>query len=246
MAQGRSWARAGRASADLPTPGRPWPRPWGGATKPWQGQVGAAGPEGGPSSGLSTPSPGRIRGAGQPPHPDVATRGTRLREAGQDPKHRGFGQGKGRLCRMSQCRREPGESWGCGGLWVWFFFFSFFPAESSNLSPAFWDPGGTVETPRGQALGGDGSAGRCGRQRPAPLGNRPPREEPPAAMVMLHFPSLPGPAPHPPSGSRRCKSRVKAPGGKGGRGRRGPAHTVFQPCRPPRPGAAEAAGARAP
>lgn len=38
--------------------------------------------------------------------------------------------------------------------------------------------------------------------------------------VMLHFPSAAGPAPHPPSGSRRCKSWAKALAGKEGGGRR--------------------------
>lgn len=81
----------------------------------------------------STPSSGcprQGRGAGgqplQPP-PRCGNRGRgaiagRLREAGQDPEHRGFGQGKGWLCRMSQSSWEPGESWGCGGVWGLGFF----------------------------------------------------------------------------------------------------------------------------
>lgn len=81
----------------------------------------------------STPSSGcprQGRGAGgqplqTPPRCGHRGRGAiagRLREAGQDPEHRGFGQGKGRLCRMSQSSWEPGESWGCGGVWGLGFF----------------------------------------------------------------------------------------------------------------------------
>lgn len=123
-------------------------------------------------------------GAGAPgsPRTPMLQRGARgCERPGRSRSTAGLGRERGGSAKMSQCRREPGESWGCGGLWLGVFFVLFFfvfPVESSNLSPAFWDPGGTVETPCGQALGGDGSAGRCGRRRPAPLGNRPPRAEP--------------------------------------------------------------------
>lgn len=129
--------------------------------------------------------------------------------------------------------------------------------ESSNLSPAFGIWVGQWKCHVAKHGDGTPAPGDLARQSPAPLGNHPPREErspaTPAETVMLHFPSTPGPAPHPPSGSRRCKSWAKALGGKEGGGRRaGPPprsrHFPGSPSllrinvslsRPPHPAAAE-------
>lgn len=82
-----------------------------------------------------------------------------LQGAGQDPEHQGFGQGKGRLCGVSQCRRELGESWGLGAA---------FPAERRELKPfpCIRDLGGTLGIPRGRARGGDTSTGTLGLAEP--------------------------------------------------------------------------------
>lgn len=113
-------------------------------------------------------------------------------------------------------------------------FFFLWRDESLNLSlhsGSGWDGGNAMWPSTGR--------GRQRQESPAPLGNRPPREEtPPAPLaetVMLHFPRAAGPAPHPLSGSRRCKSWAKALGGKEGGGRRAgppPAHTIFQAALP--------------
>lgn len=191
---------------------------------------------GGPSSVLSTRFSQQEQGRRAAPAPRCCNAGheaARGRAGAEAPR---VWAGKG--AALPDESVPPGAR-GILGLrralgWDFFLLFFFvFPVESSNLSPAFWDPGGTVETPCGQALGGDGSAGRCGRRRPAPLGNSSPTSRAEAATPRLHFPSRPGPAPHPPAGSRRCKSWAKAPGGKGGRGCHGPARAVFQPCCPP-------------
>lgn len=97
-----------------------------------------------------------------------------------------------------------------------------FPAERGELEPFAcirdWVGRGNATRPN---AGRAASTGRFGLAEPGPSRKSSPGEAtPPAESVMLHFPSAPGPAPHPPSGSRGCESWARAPGereeGKGG------------------------------
>lgn len=116
-----------------------------------------------------------------------------------------------------------------------------FPAERGELEPfaciRHWVGRGNATRPNA------GTAASTGRFGPAGLGpsrkSSPGGATPPAESVMLHFPSAPGPAPHPPSGSRGCESWERALGGKGGGGNTAAAPTAFRAAlplsHPPRP-----------
>ena len=115
-----------------------------------------------------------------------------------------FGQGWGWLCATTQCHGgDPGAAAGLGRC-----FFSPWRAQWKHSKAGHGEGGGMA------ALGPDSSA------RPLPE-SAPPGAEAPAGTRCS--------APHPPSGSRRCKSQAKVLGGKEGRG---PAHAAFQAAHP--------------
>lgn len=116
-----------------------------------------------------------------------------------------------------------------------------FPAGRRELEPFAcirdWVGRGNATRPN---AGRAASTGRFGLAEPGPSRKSSPGEAtPPAESVMLHFPSAPGPAPHPPSGSRGCESWARAPGGRGGNTSPPSSPTTFRAAlplsHPPRP-----------
>lgn len=123
MAQGRSGLCWQRVEPPLTFPRRgqrQQPRPWG-----WEG-AGSAPRASGHPGGLHTAgscchilqSPG---GGVSPCTPPLMVQGGHrwcgaAAGTGRIPNAPRFGQGKGRLCRMSQ-PSGSGASWGCGGVW---------------------------------------------------------------------------------------------------------------------------------
>lgn len=112
-------------------PGLCWQRVEPPLTFPRQGQR-AWGWEGGSSAPRELPgiprellphpaTPGSVSGGGSLCTPTLMPQGGHrwcgaAAETGTIPNAPGFGQGKGRLCRMSQ-PSGSGASWGCGGIW---------------------------------------------------------------------------------------------------------------------------------